>query len=214
MADVKDMLDKVICAIHHLDDGDGCEAWAIAKCIKSEGKGWGGLRKALKRGVSKEYLLRKGDCYKINQSKLKAVTKQKKLEAEAKEPIESAAAHNPNKVFRKKGLEYKVLEPGRGATARNGCKVSVSYKGWVQKTNKTFDKGKMDFVVGDGDVIKGWDIGVEGMRQHEKRLLTIPPGLAYGKRGVEPDIPPKSTLIFDVYLAKVVDPRGADDSDN
>lgn len=82
--------------------------------------------------------------------------------------------------------------------------VAVYYVGRLQKNGKQFDqcnKGKgFSFKLGGGRVIKGWDVGIVGMKVGGKRRLTIPASLAYGAGGSPPQIPPNATLIFDVEL--------------
>jgi len=108
----------------------------------------------------------------------------------------------------KSGLKYLDLKKGDGAEAKKGAKVFVHYTGWLtngKKFDSSLDSGKpFDFELGAGDVIKGWDEGVAGMKVGGKRKLIIPPDLGYGARGT-PDgtIPPNSTLIFEVELLKV-----------
>ena len=71
----------------------------------------------------------------------------------------------------------------------------------LQVDGSVFDQAKtFSFQLGGGDVIKGWDLGIVGMKKGEKRRLTIPPSLGYGKRGSGKDIPPDSTLVFEVTL--------------
>jgi len=97
------------------------------------------------------------------------------------------------------GLSYEILKEGSGATATRGKRVNVKYVGKLVN-GKIFDsstKKPFSFKLGGGEVIRGWDLGVEGMRVGEKRKLIIPPELAYGKRGAHP-IPPNATLHFDV----------------
>ena len=103
------------------------------------------------------------------------------------------------------GLQYWNIRLGTGATAMRGQKVKVDYTGWLT-SGKKFDTsvgtGKpFEFTLGQGDVIKGWDEGIQGMKVGGKRQLRIPPELGYGDRGT-PDgtIPPNATLIFDVRL--------------
>lgn len=108
-------------------------------------------------------------------------------------------------------LEKKDMKSGKGAEATAGKKVSVHYTGWLWengKQGKKFDssvdrKQPFEFLLGGGQVIKGWDQGVQGMKVGGKRKLTIPPDLAYGPNGAAPVIPPNSTLIFDVELLGV-----------
>ena len=90
-----------------------------------------------------------------------------------------------------------------GAVAKSGKKVTMKYVGKLQ-SGKIFDQTRgnatFSFRLGVGEVIKGWDVGVEGMRVGDKRRLTIPPAMAYGKKGVKGAIPGNATLIFDVEL--------------
>ena len=105
------------------------------------------------------------------------------------------------------GLVIEDLIIGRGATANAGDDVVVHYVGKLVN-GKQFDSSRnrrdpLDFALGAGDVIKGWDQGVAGMKVGGKRTLVIPPELGYGARGAGGVIPPNATLIFDVELLKV-----------
>ena len=104
-------------------------------------------------------------------------------------------------------LEIENLKAGTGAEAAAGKKVTVHYVGTLtngQKFDSSRDRGKgFSFRLGAGEVIKGWDQGVAGMKVGEMRKLTIPPDLAYGARGFPPVIPPNSTLVFEVELLEV-----------
>jgi FKBP-type peptidyl-prolyl cis-trans isomerase len=106
------------------------------------------------------------------------------------------------------GLMYWDIRVGNGETAKEGSHVRVHYTGWLttgKKFDSSVDAGKpFDFTIGNGEVIKGWEEGVAGMRVGGKRQLRIPPDLGYGADGT-PDgtIPPNATLIFDVQLLGV-----------
>lgn len=105
------------------------------------------------------------------------------------------------------GLVVEDLKVGNGPEAKPGKKIAVFYEGRLKKNNKVFDstnKGPgFKFALGRGEVIKGWDLGVSGMKVGGKRRLTVPHQLAYGTRGSPPVIPPNSTLVFDVELKNV-----------
>jgi len=106
------------------------------------------------------------------------------------------------------GLKTQVLKRGTGAVAVAGKTVTVHYTGWLLKGRKKFDssldrKEPFSFPLGYGQVIRGWDEGVVGMKVGEKRKLTIPPELAYGAGGVADVIPPNATLVFHVDLLEV-----------
>jgi FKBP-type peptidyl-prolyl cis-trans isomerase FkpA len=103
------------------------------------------------------------------------------------------------------------LVVGTGTTANNGNRVTVSYTGWLYDTSKPLGKGNQFdsnssylFPLGAGQVIRGWDQGVIGMRIGGSRRLIIPPELAYGSSTPDPaKIPPNGTLLFDITLLNV-----------
>ena len=104
------------------------------------------------------------------------------------------------------GVTVQDLKVGGGATATSGMVVSAHYTGRFpdgKQFDSSYDAGvPIEFLLGSGKVIKGWDLGIEGMKVGGKRKLTIPPELAYGTRGGGP-IPPNATLVFDVELVGV-----------
>ena len=109
------------------------------------------------------------------------------------------------------GLAFEDTVVGSGDEARAGQEVSVHYTGWLQyggERGRKFDSSKdrgepFRFALGAGQVIKGWDEGVQGMKIGGTRVLTIPPALGYGARGAGGVIPPNATLIFEVELLGV-----------
>jgi FKBP-type peptidyl-prolyl cis-trans isomerase FkpA len=105
------------------------------------------------------------------------------------------------------GLKYEDLAVGEGAEAMAGRRVVVHYTGWLtsgSKFDSSVDRGDpFDFVLGRGEVIRGWDEGVAGMNVGGRRKLTIPPHLGYGARGAGGVIPPNATLVFEVELLEV-----------
>lgn len=109
-----------------------------------------------------------------------------------------------NMTRRPSGLEVRDDAPGSGNAARAGQTVRVHYTGTLtdgEKFDSSHDRGQpIAFVLGRGQVIKGWDEGVEGMRPGGRRTLVIPPELGYGAQGAGNVIPPGSTLVFEVEL--------------
>ena len=104
------------------------------------------------------------------------------------------------------GLRYAIIKQGEGAPAQKGNVTKVHYTGWLTngyKFDSSRDRGQpFGFTLGAGRVIRGWELGVQGMLPGEKRILIVPPGLGYGARGAGP-IPGGSTLIFAVeYLGE------------
>jgi len=110
------------------------------------------------------------------------------------------------------GLQYEEIIVGEGEVATAGNHVTVHYTGWLQNSDgsagKKFDSSKdrndpFEFPLDAGNVIKGWDEGVQGMKVGGTRKLIIPAALGYGARGAGGVIPPNATLIFEVELLGV-----------
>ena len=112
------------------------------------------------------------------------------------------------------GLSYDDTVPGTGSEATAGQRVKVHYTGWLYDPTATNNRGKkfdsskdrgqpFAFHLGGGEVIRGWDEGVQGMKVGGTRVLTIPADLGYGARGGGGVIPPNATLVFEVDLLGV-----------
>ncbi|MBK8792611.1 MAG: FKBP-type peptidyl-prolyl cis-trans isomerase [Holophaga sp.] len=111
------------------------------------------------------------------------------------------------------GLQIAELKPGKGPGAAKGQTLGMLYRGWLYDTQKgrqgqQFDANlnrnkPLEFELGAGRVIKGWDEGVAGMKKGGKRVLIIPPELAYGDRGAGGVIPPGATLLFEVEVVSI-----------
>ena len=146
----------------------------------------------------------------------KAADSKPASKADGKTAVKAADAKTPVKVEGEgvgglpSGVAYQVIKsaPAAAPAAKKGKTVVVAYKGTLQQGGKQFDASdKFDFKLGAGDVIKGWDIGVEGMKIGEKRKISIPPALAYGKEGVNERgqwvIPRNAALDFVVELISI-----------
>lgn len=125
-------------------------------------------------------------------------------EGKAMEPSKDTAG---KEIVTPTGLKYTDLKAGAGAEAKAGDAVQVHYTGWLVDGTK-FDSSRdsnrpFRFKLGAGQVIKGWDEGVAGMKVGGKRKLTIPPELGYGRQGAGSVIPPGATLVFEVELLGV-----------
>ena len=111
-------------------------------------------------------------------------------------------------VTTESGLRYIDIKIGSGDSPQKGKKVKVHYTGWLDngtKFDSSLDRGTpFEFVVGIGQVIKGWDEGVSTMKTGGKRKLIIPSGLGYGERGAGGVIPPGATLTFQVDLLEIL----------
>lgn len=118
-----------------------------------------------------------------------------------------SSASEGKEVTTSSGLQYIDQVVGTGEIAKAGQTVSVHYTGWLtngKKFDSSVDRGQpFSFHLGVGQVIKGWDEGVQGMKIGGKRKLTIPSNLGYGARGAGGLIPPHATLVFDVELLGV-----------
>ena len=106
------------------------------------------------------------------------------------------------------------VEAGNGAAVQRGDTAVVHYTGWLydpeapNRRGAQFDssrgRGTFSFQLGAGNVIRGWDEGVDGMRVGGRRCLYIPPEYGYGARGYPPEIPPNAALVFDVELVEII----------
>lgn len=102
------------------------------------------------------------------------------------------------------GLQLINLQDGTGTEVKKGDQITVHYTGWLsngQKFDSSRDRGQpFDLVIGQGQVIKGWDEGVPGMKVGGRRKLIIPADLGYGAQGQPPTIPANATLVFVVEV--------------
>jgi len=177
------VLDKIIAAVEHLAEPGGASRQAIAKYIKStDGEVSASLmKKAFATGVAKDKLLQSGQRFS-----LPGVELAPREEDTVQKTIIKAA-------------------PEGSAACDRGDTVDMKYCGTLAEGGEQFDKASsFQFTLGAGDVIKGWDLGVAGMRVGERARLTVPARLGYGKRGSPPEIPGDAALVFDVTLKKIL----------
>ncbi len=183
------VLDKIVYSIRQLKDpgAKGSSRSSIAKFIKSEFDydNSNALKKAFKKGVTDNVLVQTGQSFRV-----------------AKDPIleKEEAEGDQLKIEDLKTSSKSDDDDDASETAQPGDTVTVAYKGTLDDGYE-FDKAtKFTFVLGAGDVIKGWDVGIANMKVGGKRKLVVPSKLGYGKRGCKPDIPPNATLNFIVTL--------------
>lgn len=124
---------------------------------------------------------------------------------EARQQLADEAERAQLKIM--ENLKIKDIVAGNGAEAKSGDNVTVNYTGTLDdggKFDSSYDRNEpFSFNLGAGDVIKGWDLGVAGMKVGGKRELTIPSELGYGERGFSTVIPPNATLHFTIELLNV-----------
>lgn len=124
--------------------------------------------------------------------------------------VETTQINIPNQTMQSEEpnqLKVEDILQGEGPEATSGANVTVHYTGTLTngvKFDSSIDRGTpFTFILGAGEVIQGWDLGVAGMKVGGRRKLTIPPELGYGQYGAGDVIPPNATLIFEVELLKV-----------
>ncbi len=132
------------------------------------------------------------------------VVEEPKVEETVQKPEEPKKEEKINKIKTIQGMKIETTKEGTGAEITNGKTAVVHYTGKLTD-GKVFDSSvsrgtPFEFPLGAGMVIKGWELGVLGMKVGEKRILTIPAELGYGERGAGGVIPPNATLIFEVEL--------------
>ena len=126
-------------------------------------------------------------------------------------PVAFVRLHAMSKTVSASGLSHEDTLVGTGASPSKGQTCVMHYTGWLwengqkgAKFDSSLDRGRpFTFVIGHGQVIKGWDEGVASMQVGGKRTLVIPPELGYGARGAGGVIPPNATLLFEVELLEV-----------
>ncbi len=148
----------------------------------------------------------KAKGFKADQAAFEAEQKKASDAVEAKKKAAEKDLADLRKKAKKtlSGLEYIVLQKGEGPKPTKGSKIAAHYTGKLvdgTKFDSSYDRNSpIEFAVGTGMVIPGWDEALLDMQKGEKRILIIPPDLAYGPSGRPPVIPPNSTLIFEVEL--------------
>ena len=189
---------QVIVAIRAVQDHKGASRQAIVKYLKAEFQCENGV--AIKKALKSDKLIQTGQSFRV------------KGDAPIAPPADEVV-----------GTEDVTV--GDGAVAQKGDEVSMSYVGTLEADGSRFDAGKdFRFTLGagpfsaqesrsshahrsnsrTGDVIKGWDRGIVGMRVGGRRKLVVPSKLGYGKKGSGPEIPPNATLLFDVTLERIL----------
>jgi len=141
----------------------------------------------------------------VAETKTEEVVETKTPKKEATE-AKKTPAKTPKRTL-KGGIQLEDLKVGNGPEATGKKMIGMYYEGKLKSNNKVFDsclRGKpFKFRLGAGEVIKGWDVGIEGMKVGGKRRLSIPPAMAYGAKGAPPDIPANSHLVFEVECKAV-----------
>ena len=212
----KSVLDKIVYAIRELKDPStkGSSRSSIVKFLKEklDYDNLNAIKKALKVGCTKNILQQQGQSFRVVGDP--TYQEENTLPKLVVEDLGTTPLQSSNK--KKKGMSGVESEPTSSEsdnnqqqkTAQHGDVVTMSYRGTLNDSDGyEFDKAtKFEFMLGAGDVIKGWDQGIVGMSVGQKRRLVVPPHLGYGKRGCSPDIPPNSTLHFIVTLKKITRP--------
>ena len=174
----KTVLEKIVFVIKTQNTPGGSSRQAIIKGFKEHfgDVAPNALKGALKKGVDNKMLVQNGQKFWVE-------------------------GHEPPAAPAEETVDIVDVEEGTGEAAASGSKCTMSYIGTLKDGGAKFDSAnKFTFTIGAGEVIKGWDIGVKGMKVGGKRLLTVPAKLGYGKRGSPPEIPGNAALCFEVKL--------------
>lgn len=180
----KTLLDKIVHAIRSQpqSNANGISRTAITKYLQSEldidASKSAQMKSAFKKGVDKGILVQTGQSFRV-----------------ACDPIPELPVERT--------IEIEDIKAGSGPAAEAGDKVVMKYAGKLDDGSVFDSSNNFVFTLGGGDVIKGWDMGIPGMRVGGKRKLFIPSNLGYGKRGAAPEIPPNADLHFIVTLKEI-----------
>ena len=166
--------------IKKLKTPGGCSRQAITKSVKSE---FGdvaphALKSALKKGTETTVLVQEGQRWWVK-------------------------GHEPPMPSASETVSSKDIKIGAGDVAVSGSECTMSYTGFLKNGTKFDSASKFTFTIDAGEVIKGWDQGIKGMKVGGHRKLWVPSKLGYGKRGSPPEIPGDADLTFDVKLVAV-----------
>ena len=166
--------------IKKLKTPGGCSRQAITKEIKSE---FGevpphALKAAIKKGTDSHILVQEGQRWWVK-------------------------GHEPPLPSASERVTWEDIKEGVGAVASSGSQCTMGYIGTLKDGTKFDSSSKFTFTIDAGEVIKGWDQGIKGMKVGGQRKLSVPSKLGYGKRGSPPEIPGDADLIFDVRLLNV-----------
>ncbi|KAL7434375.1 hypothetical protein ACHAXH_004126 [Discostella pseudostelligera] len=180
----KTLLDKIIHAIRSqpITNPNGISRTAIVKYLQSEfdidvSKS-APLKTAFKKGVEKGKLVQTGQSFRV-----------------AGDPMPD--------LPKEASIKIEDLKEGSGPAAEVGDSVVMKYEGKLDDGSVFDSSNRFEFTLGAGEVIKGWDQGIVGMKAGGKRSLFIPSKLGYGKRGALPEIPPNADLHFTVKLKEI-----------
>ena len=141
--------------------------------------------------------------------KTKEVNRETEVQAPTATPSASSAGEQPasKPIHYDNGLGVQDIVIGNGQTAESGDTLNAQYVGALENGtvfDNSYDRGQpIEFILGSGQLIKGWELGLIGMKEGGKRRLVIPPELGYGAKGAGKAIPPNATLLFEIELVSV-----------
>jgi FKBP-type peptidyl-prolyl cis-trans isomerase FkpA len=189
-----------------LSKGDSVEIWVNADTLFQ--KSFGAEKpKNIADGEKVKFVVTLVDAFSQKEMQQKQMQQMSEFIEKDSLALQSFLATKENVQSTASGLKYIVVKKTSGKQATKGSKVSMMYRGTllngeVFDGNMDGDKPALDFTIGLGQVIPGWDEGVALMKEGEEFTFIIPWNLAYGERGAGP-IPPFSSLVFDVKLVKI-----------